>query len=393
MGGEGARGDERGTKRIAWRMPVVVLYEREGKPHSTDAWTTNVSMEGARLECKRRFEVSEEVLIQAPSTGLSEKATIVWRRDEPDEHGSYETEVQLGRAANLWGASFAQFAPEAMPSAAPGDEGASESSASESSGLPRASTEQLARMVREIVERTLERRLDAIASQLGGRMESRVRELVQSGSAQIERETSELITGARELLRHTVQGELPVLEKEVLERCRVQSERLLAMQVEQWSLLLSDRLRDAERKMAQQTAAVEKEAAERQWAAVEERTEQQLASANTKLEQQMTRVGTQVRQSFLRHVAAELNRNQQAWMEKAKEQMDEQAARNLQRTRGQFFELLKQLGETLIRQAYAESGTPLPLAPAGETGTETRGAGERSEAATARERESEPPKR
>src|SRR3990172_3099585 len=87
----------RRTTRIPLRIPVLVVIQEDDRSRSLDAWTMIVNIHGARIECKRRFEVGEQVVIQVPFNGMSEKGKVVWAKSEPNEHGHYEFGVELDR--------------------------------------------------------------------------------------------------------------------------------------------------------------------------------------------------------------------------------------------------------------------------------------------------------
>ena len=206
--------------------------------------------------------------------------------------------------------------------------------------------------------RDAERRLLEMADRAASRMETRLAEIEAATVSRIEQDTAEMASGVREVLRRSIQQQLPPLEKEVLERCRVVSERMLAAQVEQWTLLFSDRLQKAQQTIRESLETAEAEAATHRDENLAGRSEQLLQECTARLEQQMDRVGIRVRQSFLRQVGAELTRSQRHWLEQAQRQLEHVAEQNLQRTRRNVSEMLRQIGETLLRQSYIEDNSP-----------------------------------
>ncbi len=216
----------------------------------------------------------------------------------------------------------------------------------------------------ELQLRAAERRLLELADQAASRMETRLTEIETATMTRIEQDTAEMAAGVREVLRRSVQQQLPALENELLERCRVVSERLLAAQVEQWMLLFSDRLQKAQQTIRESLETAEAEAVTGRDASLAGRSEQLLQECTARLEQQMDRIGIQVRQSFLRQVGSELSRSQRHWLEQAQRQFEHVAEQNLQRTRRNISEMLRQIGETLLRQSYIEGDSPDSVPPA-----------------------------
>ena len=96
----------RRTTRIPLRIPVVLVIDENGKSRSLDGWTMIVNVHGAKIECKRRFGMQEEVVVQVPFNGKSQKGKVVWSRSQPNENGFYEIGVELDRPENLWGVGF-----------------------------------------------------------------------------------------------------------------------------------------------------------------------------------------------------------------------------------------------------------------------------------------------
>jgi hypothetical protein len=204
----------------------------------------------------------------------------------------------------------------------------------------------------------LEHHLLELADQATRRMETRLAEIETATVTRVEQDTSKVVSGVREVLLRSIQQQIPALEREVLERCRLVSESMLAAQVEQWTLLLSDRFQKAQQTLRESLEAAEAEAVIHRDENMAGRSEQLLQECAARLEQQMDRVGIRVRQSFLRQVGLELTRSQRHWLEQAQRQLDHVAEQNLRRTRRNISEMLRQIGETLLRQSYIEADAP-----------------------------------
>jgi hypothetical protein len=93
-------------------------------------------------------------------------------------------------------------------------------------------------------------------------------------------------------------------------------------------------------------------------AALDAQLEEHLTQVSTRLEQQLHRVGTQVRQTFLRHIVTELGRSQQVWIQQAQRELEKLARESLERNRRNLTQYVKTIGESLIRQAFAEELHP-----------------------------------
>src|SRR5262249_32637798 len=96
----------RRTTRIPLRIPVLMIVDEAGKSRSLDGWTMIVNVHGAKVECKRRFALHEEVLVQVPFNGKSQRGKVVWARAEANENGNFEFGVELNEPENLWGVGF-----------------------------------------------------------------------------------------------------------------------------------------------------------------------------------------------------------------------------------------------------------------------------------------------
>jgi len=194
--------------------------------------------------------------------------------------------------------------------------------------------------------------------------------LLQSGTARMERQASDLLLAGQQGLRSSMEQQLPAIEKDLLDRCQKQAERMMAAQVEQWTLLFSDRVQQAQQSIAQQLNETADRVAAVRSSAIEAKTEETLSQAGARLEQQLTRIGTQVRQAFLRHVVTELSNSQQAWIQQSGRQLEALAGEHLEKTRQSIAQLMRILGESLIRQAY------LPGPPAAEAAASSEPAGD-----------------
>ena len=182
--------------------------------------------------------------------------------------------------------------------------------------------------------------------------------LLQANTQRMDQHAIELVSTTQLGLRASMEQQLPAIEKDLLERCRVQSERMMAAQVEQWTLLFSDRVQAAERSLKTQLDGTLEEVVTRHSAALESRFEDSYTRASERLEQQLNRIGTQVRQAFLRHIVTELGRGQQVWIQQAQRQLEKLASENLERTRQTLSQYMKSYGESVIRQASVEAETP-----------------------------------
>ena len=571
----------RRTTRIPLRIPVLVTLEEAGKTRTLDGWTMIVNVHGAKIECKHRFGMHEDVTIQVPFNGMSQKGKIVWSKSEPNESGHYEFGVELDQGGNLWGVGFPpsdweskrgpaavnatsavlelapadaglpsisgnetdrqpeviagagakiESVPEENYSSAPGQLGQLLDLSVELSSLspeknaaspqecaadfipvplspleedkPMSSTEislgslvsqiaankvpyreqanpiqpasaatgifapssscvpasfdtvnptdRLSAFFNELVDAALEAKLVRLVEGVGQRIEDRVAQLetsafarldeqaqntrkcqleameqrmlefvagqqcaleqnvqsyladaegtarqrqqefidqssqalhnsmaglLQANTQRLDQHASELVATTQHGLRTSMEQQLPAIEKDLLERCRVQSERMMAAQVEQWTLLFSDRVQAAERSLKTQLDGTLEEVVTRHSAALESRFEDSYTRASERLEQQLNRIGTQVRQAFLRHIVTELGRGQQVWIQQAQRQLEKLASENLERTRQTLSQYMKSYGESVIRQASVEAETPgqpslalesQPVAPAPE---------------------------
>ncbi|MBI4480953.1 MAG: PilZ domain-containing protein [Acidobacteria bacterium] len=571
----------RRTTRIPLRIPVLVVIEEAAKTRTLDGWTMIVNVHGAKIECKHRFGMHEEVTIQVPFNGMSQKGKVVWSKSEPNESGNYEFGVELDQGGNLWGVGFppsdweskrgsaavnaisavlelapadaslpsltgnetdrqpeetassgggTESVPEENYSSAPGQLGQlldlsveisslsqEENAASQQEcaadlfpapmpppeeDTPMSSTEislgtlvsqivankvpyreqanpaqaasaatgiltpgppsvpasfdtvnptdRLSAFFNELVDAALEAKLVRLVEGVGQRMEARVAQLetsafarldeqaqntskcqlqsmerrmlefvagqqraleqnvqsyladaegtarqrqqefidqssqalhdsmaglLQANTQRLDQHASELVTTTQLGLRASMEQQLPAIEKDLLERCRIQSERMMAAQVEQWTLLFSDRVQTAERSLKEQLDGTMEEVVTRHSAALESRFEDSHTRASQRLEQQLNRIGTQVRQAFLRHIVTELGRGQQVWIQQAQRQLEKLASENLERTRQNLSQYMKSYGESVIRQASTEAETPAqsslafesqPAAPAPE---------------------------
>jgi hypothetical protein len=585
----GLNGDQfslkaRRTTRIPLRIPIQIVLHEDGKPVTLDAWTTIVNIHGARIECKRGLVLQQEVLIQVPFNGMSQKGSVVWNRKEQNERGNFEFAVELERPENLWGVGFppsdwdsvkangagSSAAPKAeeknlaaptmrldppisaapvtdppapatvqpsetsppepvsvkpvpapafdiaqsdpslvdlsveISSAATGEPAPSSDTPSEPavaiptfeesiemlitaqlaeptavapplpetnlcSNAPEVSqpqqehapmplrtesaltpapvslgntspnpTDKLSAFFQELVETALRDRVMGVVQRISERMESRVQQieadaisrveqrvqsaanamgeamerrtldfvgsqqvaveqsvqeflkaaetdarrqqqefldqnrqalrdemtgLMESSKTRLEQQAADLASVTQQALRFSMEQQLPGIEKDLLERCRAEAERMMAGQVEQWTLLLKDRAQEAQRTIVEDMERTAADARQRYATALDASTDQTLEQAGARLEQQLARIGTQVRQTFLRHIIGELSRSQQIWIQQAQRQMETVAAQNLQWTRQSVSQIMKNFGESLIRQAYLEGGTPPEVAP------------------------------
>ena len=180
--------------------------------------------------------------------------------------------------------------------------------------------------------------------------------LFDTGKSRFEQQAAALASATQQALRSSMEQQLPAIEKDLLERCHAQAERLMAGQVEQWTLLLSDRAQQAQQDLLPKLAGAAEEAAARCAAQLETRSEELFTQAGARLEQQLNRIGSQVRQAFLRHLVSELSRSQQVWIQQAQRKLEGMATDHLQWTRRHLADVMKNFGEALIRQAYADAG-------------------------------------
>jgi hypothetical protein len=566
----------RRTTRIPLRIPVLVVIEDNGQSRSLDGWTMIVNVHGAKIECKRRMDLNDEVTIQVPFNGMSEKGKVVWSRPEPNASGNYEFGVELNQPDNLWGVGFPpsdwetgkgsksdaaraavmdlapagairdrhdgsekeepmmdaeppaqssviEFEPselmaaenpapamdlnaelssfeqqeqgclpagliteftenemtpqeEPIPMSYAGSDAAivtgqtapveaAWTSAAElnrtalrpadpapgpapdyaprTAGMgPINPTDKLFAFFNELVDSALQAKVLGLIDGVGkrieqrvadietgtlGRIEEQVQNTVQHQSEQMERRAAEYLTGQQQLLeqivrdflgaseqesrqrqqeqveRHqqtmresaevltqanaerleqraselvatTQQGlrasmeqQLPAIEKDLLERCRVVGEKMMASQVEQWTLLFSDRVQTARQTLEQRLEETMNEVFARHAAALDARFEEQLTQAAARLEQQLNRIGTQVRQTYLRHIVTELGRTQQVWVQQAQRQLENLAAENFDRSRRNLSQYMKSFGESLIQQALSTEDVARERVQAAET--------------------------
>jgi hypothetical protein len=176
----------------------------------------------------------------------------------------------------------------------------------------------------------------------------------------MEQQSDDLLLAGQKGLRASMEQQLPAIEKDLLERCLKQSETLMAGQVEQWSLLHSERMQKSQQAAEQRLNELSEQIAGRQAAALEARLSEIGEQSGARLEQQLGRIGTQVRQAFLRHIVAELGRSQQVWVQQSQRQIEKLAADSIEKTRLSLSQMMKSLGESLIQQA-------IPQAPASQT--------------------------
>jgi len=187
-------------------------------------------------------------------------------------------------------------------------------------------------------------------------MRNEVTEVIKSGKAQLQQETSELASTARTSLRQSLDQELPSLGTQFVEQCRVQAEQLLAGQMEELNRRCSDRVHEAEQGVNQRMGKIVEEGTTRFVAGFEARSELLRAQSCGQLEQQIEQINSQARQAFLRHIVTELNQRQQLWLQQAQKDLNDLAEQNLQQTRRSLSQVMRVLGEALIRGAYQEVG-------------------------------------
>ena len=565
----------RRTTRIPLRIPVLVVIEDSGQSRTMDGWTMIVNVHGAKIECKRRFGLHDEVTIQVPFNGMSQKGTVVWSKSEPNESGNYEFGVELNHPDNLWGVGFppsdwdasrsskpeaataaildlapagvtrdgiasepadssrmaaeelsqyGEIQPESDYSTAPeklvqsldlsaelaslnAEETAAETTrctieyselemtpqeeespmsnlqnlASAEAGQNATGqvfcreaaefeatgfgpgglsapdpaplsgtqgqinpTDKLFAFFNELVDSALQAKvlglIEGVEKRIQGRvgdietstmtrteeqfqsaanrhgeamerhalaylgtqqqaLEQNVRDylaaaeeaarqrqqaelalnqqamreetaaLTRANAQKLDQHASELVTTTQLGLRASMEQQLPEIEKDLLERCRVQGERMMAAQVEQWTLLFSDRVQNAQQSMATRLDETMNDAFSRHAAALDARLEEHLAQAGARLEQQLNRIGTQVRQTYLRHIVTELGRTQQVWIQQSQRQLEKLVLANLERSRRNLSQYMKSFGESLIQQAGITE--QVPQAPAPETESQT----------------------
>lgn len=547
----------RRTTRIPLRIPILIVIEEGDKTRTLDAWTMIVNVHGAKIECKHPLPLHQEITIQVPFNGMSQKGKVVWNRSEPNDSDAYEIGVELDRPENLWGVGFppsdwsagratkategtaaildlsltgasgqrhgesdavsaqaerngikgasedcletdkslgpeqlvqmldlsaeisspnpeestaapqgsiatfsevqlqppeeegsmpdAEIRVEAQPEQAMSAPGlyrdAEEPNLGETYRDPRAAsgpstaagaagqfnpTDKLSAFFSELVNSALQTRLLGLIEGVEKRIQNRVAEiesttvsrieeqirsaakdqsfsvqqrarefveaqqqaleqnvqrcvaeaegatrqwqqeqldkgkqamnaemagLLLTSKQQLEQHSGELVSTTQQGLRASMEQELPGIEKDLLDRCRIQGERMMAAQVEQWMLLFSDRVQNAQQSMQQRLDETLQEVSTRQAATMEARFDELQAQACTGLEEQLHRIGTQIRQAFLRHMITELGRSQQVWLQQAQRQLDKMASENLDRSRRNLAECMKSFGEFLIQQA------------------------------------------
>jgi hypothetical protein len=565
----------RRTTRIPLRIPVLLVIDEQGKSRSLDGWTMIVNIHGAKIECKHRFGMHEEVLVQVPFNSMSQKGKIVWSRSEPNDNGNYEIGVELDRPENLWGVGFppsdwenarrgkesAAVAaildlalkdaivppPEESPTPSASDAAQQEVSPAapgvpavatevyfsapaqlsqildlseevchwdshrqdaESGDLPTAPadpcepppnpissqedqtpmavaepalgtslslqetravlagslpnaraaagpparaelgssapfvggnpTDRLSAIFNELVDSALHAKVLGLVEELGTRIEARaaqiesaalaraeqriqatvleqsqsleqhateftaaqqetlkqniqrfvgaseaeVRErqeqfvglsqsalqteldqLVRYGKERLEQQTTDLLFATEKGLRASMEQQLPAIEKDLLERCLKQAETLMAGQVEQWTLLHSDRMQESHQAAEQKLNQASEQIAAQHAAALEAKLAEVASQSSARLEQQLGRIGTQVRQAFLRHIVTELGRSQQVWVQQSQRQIEQMAADSIEKTRLSLSQMMKNLGESLIQQAIPPAPGPEPATP------------------------------
>ena len=108
--------------------------------------------------------------------------------------------------------------------------------------------------------------------------------------------------------------------------------------------------------MNQRTGKIIEENTARFAAGFEARSELLRAQSCGQLEQQVEQINSQARQAFLRHSVNELNQRQQLWLQQAQKDLNDLAAQNLQQTRRGLSQVMRVLGEAVIRGAYQDVG-------------------------------------
>ena len=96
----------RRTTRILLRIPVHLAMEEGGQAQFFDAWTMIVNIHGAKIECGHAFQPGDEVLIQVPSNGKSQKGKVIAGTLDRNDNGNYEFAVELEDSEDLWGVGF-----------------------------------------------------------------------------------------------------------------------------------------------------------------------------------------------------------------------------------------------------------------------------------------------
>jgi hypothetical protein len=235
--------------------------------------------------------------------------------------------------------------------------------------------DRLFAIIDEMVESALRDRVVDLVDQAAQRIEARVADIELGAVSRAEQRMEASAT-----FRETLERQIPKIEKELLDRCLVQSERLLAGQVEQWTLLFSDRVQEALQTASLRVQASVEEAASRHAAALDAGSEESAPQPRSRLEQQMAEIATQTRESFLRDLATELSKNQDTWLEKVHRQLDDLAEEHLRRIRWNAALVMKNLGESLLRQASLEGVSPAQISPAPAAGHETQATPNLSEA-------------
>jgi hypothetical protein len=195
------------------------------------------------------------------------------------------------------------------------------------------------------------------------RIQQRADALLETGTQRLHENAAELVSASQQGLRASLEQLLPQMQGESLERCRVVGERLMSTQLEQWSLLFSDRLRQGQKTLTQRLDATFDEMLARHSATVSVRFEELESAAGARLDQQLRRIGTQVRQTFLRHVVTELGRGQQVWLQQAQRQVERMAAAQLERIRQDFGTMVKQFAELLLQQTQGQQASQMTSAP------------------------------
>jgi hypothetical protein len=174
--------------------------------------------------------------------------------------------------------------------------------------------------------------------------------LLQAHQQRLDQHALDLLKTTQIGLRASMEQQLPGIERDLLESCRLQSQHLMAAQVEQWTLLFTDRVKRTQQSMDTRIDEAMREAFSRHSAALDSHIEEHLAQAGTRLEQQLDRIGTQVRQTFLRHVVTELGRSQQVWIQQAQRELEKLASASLERNRRNLARYVRCIGESLIQR-------------------------------------------
>ncbi len=196
-------------------------------------------------------------------------------------------------------------------------------------------------------------------------MQNELAQLIMSSNECLQQEASALVSATRTNLQQNLEQELPALEKGFVEQCRTQAEQLQDGQMEEWTRLWSTRRQQAEQALTQRMERVVEENTARFVAGLEARSKDLQTQSLAQLESQIEQTENQVREAFLRHMVTELNRRQQVWIQQAQRQLENLADQNLYRTRQGLSEIMKDLGEALLRQAYGEGAPQEELSSAG----------------------------